>query len=917
MKHPFLFLKENKSWIAKGLLILFALISAIVYFADFYHTIYVRFRSCAEIHPLLICIGLLSVTFTSCSLVIFLVQFHKHLRGKDYVHLELDGDDNNTIPPDMYEIDSKMMSSRLRNGLKWCSHGFTLFLSVVLVAMMISYSSFESKTLPKINGHLLMPGLISDATIEREPNGVIHIKANNLHDMYFAQGVAMAQERLWEMEFFRRVGSGTLSAVLGNGTLSVDIMFRTLGFWDASEAAVALLSNDSMQVVQAFTDGVNSYLNTKPPLPAEFHLIGFQPAPFVPTDAMLMVKILGFELAGNMFAEVMYHELMNKQNLSFARVCELMPDYSPTGPTILDDEDIAHINFTHQFDPIHFSRTFKNKHAQPDPTFTKSEVPKMDVHDLIRQSGVLKGFNFGFKSASNNWVVSGNKTASGKPLLCNDPHLTINAPSIWLMMHLESPNVSLIGATPVGAPGITIGRNADIAWGVTNTYVDVQDLFVLEMSEDKTSYMHNGSWSKFGVRSETISIKGLPSLNLQVLETMYGPVVSDVVDLQGKTAALRWTQLDDNDTTFEALQQLAVAKNFDDFRNALRNFVGPAQNFIYADTAGNIGYQCPGKIPVRVPGHSGMIPVAGNGSFDWIGWIPYDELPYVLNPSKGYISSANNKIVPPSYPYLLLNNHDWDEHFRAQRIVDLIKARNNHTMQTMMAMQMNTVTGLWSTFKPLIITLPDSLLDDKARVWKYKLLEWDGNETADCQQATVFEYWMYYLGRLGSETGYYSWVFPYFILNTLANNTASECKGDCVKFAASSFVEAVHSANNKKWGDVHHLFIEHPVMSQSPVACLFDRDIKLGGSSFCVNVGAFSGRYLESTANPFDAYIAASYRHIVDLSNMDNSQFVMPMGNSGNLLDANYDNMLDSWINGQYYPMKMSNYPVKHSIKLK
>jgi penicillin amidase len=769
-------------------------------------------------------------------------------------------------------------------------------------------------------------GLQADATIEREANGMLHVKASNRHDVFFAQGVAMAQERLWQLEFMRRLGRGALSEVLGNATLDTDRLILTLGFFNASEASVQYMTNDSMEILTAFADGVNSYLDTKPPLPLEFKLVGFEPGRFTPADGLNMIKFLSLELAGNFFREIAYQSLLSK-GISAERIMELNPPYPLDKPTILSDDEIAHINFTGNFDPIDYSFYKYSTNPVPPPseqtTAQGSSAPKINIADLIRPNGIMEGLNLGFKSASNNWVISGSHTATGKPLLCNDPHLQITTPSIWLLMHLECPDMSVVGATAVGLPGVTIGRNQDIAWGVTNTFVDVQDTFILETSPDGNSYKWNGSWYDFAVRTEIIKIKGQPDFTLNVKLSRYGPVVSDVVDMHGLTTALMWTSLDDKDTTFNTVANIANAKNFDDFRNSFGDYVAPAQNWIYADVSGNIGYQCPGKIPVRVPGHSGMFPIAGNGSYDWVGYIPFEELPYTHNPSKGYIVTANNKLTPPSYPYLLLNNHDWDEGYRAYRIVEMINETQSHTVETQKNIQYNQVTGLWKDFEPVIADMNDELLTDLGKKWKASLLEWDGNETPDSVQATMFEFWFYEMGRLGNETQNFSWDSPIFILNTLANDTLNLCGGSCNDYTANSLTRAISLVGNKdvsavpKWGDEKRLTIQHMVMSSTPVACLFQRIVPFGGDSYAINVGAMSSVFDEESDHPFKQFAGPSYRHIVDLSNMDNSQFVIPMGQSGNLLDKNYESMLDDFLDGKYIAMKTDNYHVSDTITLK
>jgi penicillin amidase len=351
--------------------------------------------------------------------------------------------------------------------------------------------------------------------------------------------------------------------------------------------------------------------------------------------------------------------------------------------------------------------------------------------------------------------------------------------------------------------------------------------------------------------------------------------------------------------------------------------VAPAQNFIYADVNGNIGYQCPGLIPIRVEGHTGQFPVPGNGSYDWVGWIPRDELPYVKNPEKGYIVTANNKLQPATYPYLILNDHDYEPHYRALRIIEMLEAMNNHTVYTQMRMQFNQITGLWADFLPLLQTIPTSSLDDVANSWLAALLKWDGNELTNSVEATVFEYWIYTLGEMASqETGYASWAVPYYLLNTLRNDADPSCGGSCADVMARALKQAVSMMGNKnapsgpEWGSIHQLHIEHAVMSQTALGCAFNRVLPYGGDSYCVNVGAMSSKHKDDDP-PYEMTVGPSYRQIVDLSNMENSQFIIPMGQSGNVLDKNYDSLLNDFMNDKYAPMKTSGYTVADKLTLK
>ncbi len=743
--------------------------------------------------------------------------------------------------------------------------GFVIaLLLIVLLALGFGYYYARTTTLPQTNGRLPLAGLSATAEILRDDHGVLLVKAQSLPDLFFAQGVAHAQERLWQMEFQRRLGAGRLAEVLGPAALPTDKFMRTLGVYRAAEAAYRALSPATRDLLDAYVAGINAYLKSRPPLPLEFKLLGYRPEPWKPADVLVWAKLMSWELSKNYDQELLRYRLLAR-GLTKERINQLMPPYPEDAPTVV-----------------------RSVAARPAPADERLAAA------LLSEDRAL----FPHLGASNNWVVAPQRTTTGGALLANDPHLRLTAPSIWILMELAAPGFHAVGASFPGLPGIVIGRNDAIAWGVTNMGPDVQDLYVLK--EAKGGYAYKGEVRPYRVRRETIRVKGAKPVILNVRETIYGPVISDAVDVPGgQPLALRWVSLDPGDTTLEAFLKIDQAKDWETFKAALKYYVAPSQNFVFADRKGNIGYYAPGRIPIRKPGHTGAYPVPGNGEWDWQGWIPFDRLPHAYNPPEGYIVTANNKAVPKGYPYLL--EVDWNQPFRAMRIEELIRAKGRLSLADMRAIQLDQVSLLFRLFRPVLAKIqPES---ERARAWKERLLAWDGNETAKSEEATVFEAWYTELTRLPqAEVGERYWDRPRYLLAAMQHgDPACRARGtSCLAFAAQAFEAALDRLGPeiKPWGQLHPAVFAHLVMSKDPrVRPIFERRIAHGGDRYTVNVGIYR-------PEDFRMFWGPSYRELVDLARPEKSLFIHPMGQSGNVLSRHYADLLPLWARGEYLPMR-------------
>jgi len=508
------------------------------------------------------------------------------------------------------------------------------------------------RAFPQASGRIALDGLRGTVEVMRDQWGIPHIYAQNDLDLFFAQGFVHAQDRLWQMEFNRRAASGRLSEIFGPVTLDTDRFLRTVGLRRAAEVEAAQLDDETKRVLQAYVDGVNAYIaSRRGRLPLEFALLRYVPEPWSPVDAVAFGKLMAWTLSGNWDSEILRAHLLSR--FGEAGVARLMPAYPDEMPVIVP----AGADY----------RPFRSAAAL-----------RLAAHAPARNG-----------TGSNNWVIAGSRTTTGAPILANDPHLEAAMPSIWYEMDLSSERFHVAGATFAGAPGVIIGHNERIAWGVTNAGPDVQDLYLERFDpDDPARYEFQGQWERATVVEESIIVKGRRDpVILPVRITRHGPILNGVVDGLDAFVALRWTALMPG-TILGSVLRLDQARNWEEFREALRLWTVPAQNFVYADTDGNIGYQLPGRIPVRAKGN-GLLPVPGwTGEYEWVGEIPFDELPSSFNPERGYIITANNRIIPDDYTHFIAA--EWDPGFRAQRIETMLTAQPKVSPEVVADMQLDT-----------------------------------------------------------------------------------------------------------------------------------------------------------------------------------------------------------------------------------
>jgi len=737
--------------------------------------------------------------------------------------------------------------------------------------------------LPRLDGTVTLPGLTAPVEIATDRHAVPHIFAQSQEDAYFALGYVHARDRMWQMDFNRRIGAGRLSELIGSAGLHYDRLMRVLGFQASAESSVQALAPEVRRALDSYTAGVNAWLDTRSgPLPLEFQVLGYTPEPWKPADSLIWGKLMAFQLSGNYNDELLRARLMQKFPADTIR--QMYPDYPATAPVTLA-ADLADVNF----DRLHA--------ALPPP--------------------------LGTATASNEWVVSGERSGTGKPILVNDPHLQLGAPSLWYLARIEAPGLSLVGATVPGVPFHVLGRNDRISWGFTTTGSDVQDLYVERLDpNDSERYLTPDGPRAFDRRTETIKVKGAADEQLVVRTTRHGPVLSDVEPRalqaapEGHVISLAFTGLSDRNTTAEALWRLNRAPDWEGFKAALRLIQAPQQNIVYADVQGNIGFYTPGLVPVRRKG-DGSIPVPGwTDEYGWTGAIPFEELPQAFNPPSGRIVNANNRVVDPEYRWFLTNQ--WDDWYRAARIEQVLDASRRHDVAAAESLLKDTVSLAAKDVLPLMLRIQAASPAGKAAL--DMLRGWDGTMARGRAEPLIYEWWArelncgLYADELGNLFPNIWSASPRLVLHILTRErqwcddvTTPDHNETCDDVLRSSLDRALailterHGPDMAKWrwGMEHRAPLAHQVLSKVPVLkVLFDIGIETDGGNHTINRG---GSNIRDENTPFSHIHGAGYRAIYDMSDPANSRFMISTGQSGNPLSSHYGDLVEHWRDGQHF----------------
>ena len=757
--------------------------------------------------------------------------------------------------------------------------------------LLAGFYFYLRQSLPQTKGEIRLAGLAAPVEILRDRYGIPHIFAASLADASFALGYVHAQDRLWQMEMSRRIASGRLAEIVGAGALETDRFLRTLGVRRSAEANLRTLDAETRQLLDAYAAGVNAFLASEPVLPPEFWLTGARPEPWTPADSVAWTKMMAWDLGGNWRDELLRMRLA--KTLPLARIHQLLPPYpGEQVPVIADLKEL----------------------------YSSMEREAVRLAQFVPDNEGL---------GSNNWVVSGSRTASGKPLLANDPHLGLTAPPVWYFAQLSAPGVNVIGSTLPGVPGVILGRNERIAWGFTNTGPDVQDLYI-EKLDAAGGYLAPEGARAFQVIDETIKIKGAESEKLHIRVSRHGPVISDVLRAaqseapRGHVIAFAWTALAEDDRTMQASLKFARAREWDGFLAAARDFQSPQQNIVYADIEGNIGFVAAGRVPVRKPANDlkGMAPAPGwLAKYDWDGYLPFEQLPRSFNPASGALVTANHRITPPGYAHFISSN--WDPPYRADRIQQLLDAAPKHTSQSFARIQADVASLAMRELLPkLLATRPRS---EAARNALALLAKWDGAMAADRAEPLIAWAWWRELTRAiyADELGDAfrpNWLArAVFMGNVLSGDPAHARWCDDVRTPATETCEeqlalsldaALADLGKRygsdqsrwRWGEAHLARHEHRPFGRQPLlARLFDITVPSPGDAYTVNVGR---NIMSNDAEPFANRHAASLRAIYDLADLEKSLYIHSGGQSGNILSDHYEAFAEAWAKNEYIPMR-------------
>ena len=790
--------------------------------------------------------------------------------------------------------------------------GYLLALLVTFVLILCGWGCWRVRwCLPQVEGSVRLAGLRAPVDVLRDAHGVPHLRAESLEDLLFAQGYVTAQDRLFQMDLSRRLAEGELAEIFGERALRLDVESRTLGLPQILERAATETDEQSGELMGAYVRGVNAYISTHiTSLPVEYVLLRYQPRPWRVVDS-IAVGLNMFKSLSTTWQQDLVRESV-RAKVGPDLYADLFPDRSPLDRPVA--EPLTQPGGTDLLlKPAALSSFSGLRAAALERQDSALPLPPLDpVFGALAYGGTSVS-----PLGSNNWVVSGKHTQSGKPLLANDPHLGYRVPSVWYTIHLKAPGLNVSGVSLPGFPLVVIGHNERIAWGMTNTNPDVQDLYVETFNpQDPKQYRHLNEWVDAGEREETLKVRGKQEYRFTVRTTCHGPIISPLISQQsgGRAIALRWTALDSGALRF-AFLNLDRAQNWEQFTRALRDWAGPEQNFVYADVDGNIGYYAPARIPIRNQG-DGSVPVPGDtGEYDWIGYVPFERLPHAYNPASGIIATANGRVVPDGYPVFI--THQWDAPYRTARIFHLLEQPGKRfTVSDMMGVQtdIHALDDEWLAAQ--LVAAGDRHPPETADA-QYALgtlRSWDGEAQADSPATLVCEVTSELLlqriltPKLGNGLLGYNWPMRYvFLANVVDGRLARWLPPGDADFDVTlikSLEEAVrqipllvgsHDHAAWRWGDTIPLTFHHPLGGASPLlARLFD-------------VGRFPQAGTARTVKATTSDHGPSMRIVDDLSDLDNSVQVITLGESGQVFSPYYRDQFETWYSAGNLPMLFSD----------
>ena len=825
---------------------------------------------------------------------------------------------------------------------RWSAYGVAA-LVLVLVATLVAAVVVVRSSFPQTEGNIAVTGLDREVTVLRDGSGIPQVYAATSHDLFYAQGFVQAQDRFFEMDVRRHTTAGRLSEMFGAGTLAIDETIRTMGWRRVAEQELSRLAPDTQSYLQAYSDGVNAYLHDHTPtqISLEYTLLGltgldYRVEDWSPVDSVAWLKAMAWDLRGNMDEEIQRGLLSATRTPK--EIATLFPPYpySRHRP-IVDRGAVVHGVFRQDA-----SAGSSHQAARPPlgPAAQRA-LRRVDraLHGMPQMLGGAQSGGDGI--GSNAWVVDGAHSTTGKPILANDPHLGVSVPGIWYQMGLHCTRVratcpfDVTGFTFSGLPGVVIGHNQQIAWGFTNLGPDVLDLYLEKVAG--STYLYDRRRRPLRMREEVIRVHGRDRpFRFTVRATRHGPLLSDVDRTlstvgagspagaaapprgTGYAVALSWTALTPG-TTADALFEIDRSRSWQQFRRAAKDFAVPSQNLVYADRAGNIGYQAPGRIPIRRPGNTGDYPARGwLRADDWTGrYVPYAALPSVLNPPEGFIVTANQAVTGRGYPYYL--GDSWSYGYRSQRIVDLLRSRPRLSVADMSSIQLDTRNGFAPTLVPYLldIVMPTPYLAGGQRLLRGWSFRQDKGSAAAAYYNAVWRNtlaltfhdelrqplwpngdgrWFEVMRRLLAEPDNPWWddVTTDGVVENrdqILVEAMTRARDELVRRQARRAVDWT-------WGHQHQLNLENQTLGKSDVGLvrwLFNRGgYQVGGGGELVDATKW-----DAAGDGYDVTAAPSMRMVVSLADLDRSRWVNLTGVSGHAFDAHYVDQTDLWADGR------------------
>jgi len=762
-------------------------------------------------------------------------------------------------------------------------------IGIGLLSLCVWGYRIVTRSLPQTTGEIVLPGLQAEVRVYRDDYHIPHILAQNEHDLFFTQGFITAQDRLLQMDLWGRAAAGRLSEIVGSATLKMDSLMLTVGIRRTARRILPHLSPETRSVLRAYTDGINAYIQSNAErLPVEFTLLNYTPSPWEVVDCISILRWFGWQLNTGWTTDITMGAIVERVGIEKAKA--IFPPFQEEKPRTIPWQ----------------GRPFTTLFKEIQPLWKDNFFPKTGL-------------------GSNSWAVSEDRSATGKPLLANDPHLSLDMPTIFYENHLVGGEFNVTGFSIPGLPGVIVGHNRKIAWGMTNLMADDLDLFVETLHpSDSMKYLHGGSYRTMEVIEEEIPVRGGPSIPMRIRKTHHGPVVSRFLPQHGSirsVISLRWTGHEVSDEGL-AFYRLNKAENWEAFREALRSYRVPSQNFVYADTGGNIGHQAAGWIPVRTKG-AGYLPRNGDDpGNDWKGFIPYEGLPSLKNPPEGFIATANNWIVGKDHSYTISDL--WAHSSRIRRIQQLLSEKETFSINDFKRMQADVLSVFAKEVIDRILPVLENIsFDDPSETELIeKLSRWDGAMKTGSPEAALFEAFLRrLLANLFRDEMGDSLYAAYLELHSLPlrafthlleeerspwfdDVTTEDTAEDRGEIITKSFREAVIDLRQRlgenipkwSWGTLHTLTFKHPLGQHPFLRRAFNLGpFRVGGSGTTINT---TGYILKK---PYDAVWGPAARLIVDLGNPDNSLSVISTGQSGQPLDTHYRDQIELYLGNRYH----------------